>query len=100
MRVVDCLIRPRVRVSTQIEEEKDVLVLTDDNFDEAIAQYDPLLVEFYAPVSFGATWRRHRLRPLCRTAPIQAPSTGLCGQAACCGDLPVRWPVVLVTCEA
>jgi len=32
-----------------IEEEQDVLVLTDDNFDEAIATYDPLLVEFYAP---------------------------------------------------
>ncbi|KDO30563.1 hypothetical protein SPRG_04464 [Saprolegnia parasitica CBS 223.65] len=32
-----------------IEEEDDVLVLTDDNFEEAIAGNDALLVEFYAP---------------------------------------------------
>jgi len=33
----------------EIEEEDHVLVLDDSNFDEAIAEYDPLLVEFYAP---------------------------------------------------
>lgn len=32
-----------------VPEEDDVLVLDDDNFDEAISEYDPLLVEFYAP---------------------------------------------------
>ena len=36
--------------AVEIEEEDDVLVLTNDNFDEAIKQHDPLLVEFYAPV--------------------------------------------------
>ncbi|XP_017756485.1 PREDICTED: protein disulfide-isomerase isoform X1 [Eufriesea mexicana] len=33
----------------KIETEDSVLVLTKDNFEEAIEQYDYLLVEFYAP---------------------------------------------------
>jgi protein disulfide-isomerase A1 len=33
----------------QITKENDVLVLTDDNFDEAINEHSGLLVEFYAP---------------------------------------------------
>jgi protein disulfide-isomerase A1 len=33
----------------QIAKENDVLVLTDDNFEEAISEHSGLLVEFYAP---------------------------------------------------
>ena len=31
------------------EDDDGILVLTDDTFDDAIKEYDPLLVEFYAP---------------------------------------------------
>ena len=31
------------------EEDNDVLVLTNTNFDDAVSQFDSLLVEFYAP---------------------------------------------------
>ena len=32
-----------------IENEGGVLVLTDDNFEEAVATYKDMLIEFYAP---------------------------------------------------
>jgi protein disulfide-isomerase A1 len=35
--------------SASYEEEDDVLVLTESNFQDAINEFDPLLVEFYAP---------------------------------------------------
>jgi len=35
--------------SSEIKEEKDVLVLTDKNFDSAVSSNNLLLVEFYAP---------------------------------------------------
>jgi len=38
-----------VACAANIPEEDNVLVLSDDNFAEAIATYDNLLVEFYAP---------------------------------------------------
>ena len=36
-------------VKAEAETEDDVLILTDDNFDEELAKHDFLLVEFYAP---------------------------------------------------
>lgn len=33
----------------EVEVEDDVLVLTDNNFDEELKKHDFLLVEFYAP---------------------------------------------------
>ncbi|CAE7853162.1 P4HB, partial [Symbiodinium microadriaticum] len=46
-----------------IEEEDDVLVLTSDNFQEALDQYDPLLVEFYAPVRCCPAFRLEKDLP-------------------------------------
>lgn len=36
-------------VQAAAELDEGVLVLTDSNFDEELAKYDHLLVEFYAP---------------------------------------------------
>lgn len=35
---------------SKISKEKSILVLNDDNFQEALKEYPILLVEFYAPV--------------------------------------------------
>ena len=37
-------------VFAEFTENDGVLVLNDDNFDQAIAEYESLLVKFYAPV--------------------------------------------------
>ena len=38
---------------SEITENDGVLVLNDDNFDDAIAQHESLLVKFFAPVGAG-----------------------------------------------
>jgi len=38
-----------VVVSGEITKDEGVLVLTDDNFDGAVAENEYILVEFYAP---------------------------------------------------
>lgn len=34
---------------SSFQVDHDVLVLTSDNIDEALAKYDPLLINFYSP---------------------------------------------------
>jgi protein disulfide-isomerase A1 len=46
--ILSCLLAYTCQ-SAEIKLEEDVLVLTKDNFDEAIKQHKNLLVEFYAP---------------------------------------------------
>ena len=36
-------------LSTKFEEEDGVIILNDDNYQEAIKRYQPLLIKFYAP---------------------------------------------------
>ncbi|GMT15576.1 hypothetical protein PFISCL1PPCAC_6873, partial [Pristionchus fissidentatus] len=46
--LVGLLVAPTIRAS-DIEEEEDVLVLTNDNFESALEAHPFILVEFYAP---------------------------------------------------
>ena len=43
-----CLIAS-VTLSVELPKEEGVLVLGDDNFEEALIQHPTMLVEFYAP---------------------------------------------------
>lgn len=46
---VFCVVALLVAASADFPEEDDVLVLGDSNLDDALAEHDTLLVEFYAP---------------------------------------------------
>jgi hypothetical protein len=62
-------------VSADIKEEKDVLVLTSDNFDEAVKEHDPLLVAFVAPwfVRLLAEFRSMAQMPREAAGPLATP---------------------------
>lgn len=59
---------------SQIPEEESVLVLSDSNFEEAIAANEYLLVEFYAPVRARAMCVCVCVvELLCEPAPVSLP---------------------------
>lgn len=49
MRVLALLALVAAAFAAEIKEEENVLVLTNDNFDEAVETHSNILVEFYAP---------------------------------------------------
>lgn len=46
----DLVFATALLLSFQFEEENDVIIMTDDNFEALIAENGPTFVEFYAPV--------------------------------------------------
>ena len=54
----------------EFTENDGVLVLNDDNFDEAIQQYESLLVKFYAPVSVVSIVLRYSGAVTARNLPL------------------------------